>query len=515
MNDWILTLNTFWNRHPALLYGLCLLLGFYASFEWSFSLLVPIGLVLLPQLLGGKQVWIRSFLSIILFLAAWIYGTQHYQFPNLPNEGIKGTAHISISSIQSKATHFGYQWMYQGTVSSFTPDNSDNPIAKNISYSLSLPRNDEVRRPLADQSYVIQGTLKKTSNGQYIIKTSLHNPWRPIQGSWSLAEYRYKAKQSVKQFISSHISNPDSAAFLSGLATGEFENRLFALEFGRFGLQHIMAISGFHFAIIAGILSFFLRFILPRKSGSAILIALLSSYFLFLGCGPSIMRAWIAISVGLGSYLIEKQPNALNSLGVALMAILLLDPLASGHMGFQFSFLTTASILILYSPCDHLFKQVLTKRPLCEMVEMNLLNQHGYYILSVFRQGLSLSLAVNLVALPVTLYYFQKFPWMSLLYNLFFPIFVSGAMFLLLIGSLFSLAIPFAAGWIHHVNSAYTQWLLNFTFNMPTTLDVYLRVDPVPSWILVCYLSGVFLLGIFAKQYMEKQQEEIQDFAFL
>ncbi len=517
----IYAFDTFWNRYPALLYGLCVLIGFYAAFHWSWIIMVPLGVLLVPQLLavcfGLDRSLSRAVLSLTLLLATIIYGTVNYTFPTLPPEGIKGTAHITLSSLRTRTTHFGRQWIYQGQIVQFTSDNAPNSlsIANHVAFTLSLPHNDTISRPTANQDYVIHATLKQTDNGQYILKVSPQEPWNPVHATWSPAESRYHAKQAVKAYISHHIANPHSASFLSGLATGEFEDRLFSFEFGRFGLQHIMAISGFHFSIIAAILGLFLRMAFTRKRGASVLVFLLCSYFLFLGCTPSIMRAWIAISIYLAGQLIEKKPSALNSLGFALLVILLIDPLACSSIGFQFSFLTTAAILLLYSGCDHLMEKMLTKRPLSQMISMDLLNQHGYYILSLFRQGVALGIAVNLVALPVTLFYFQKFPWMSLLYNLFFPMMVSVAMFLLLVAALLTYVIPLAAEGIHAFNSGYTQWMLNFTFNMPTSLDTYLRVDPLPPWILVCYLCALFVISIVIRQYMEKKQEELQDFAFL
>lgn len=519
---WLASLfNEFWNRYPALLYGLYALTGFYTAFYLSWMILIPLTVLIPPQFIA---VWYRLDRSLIritlcctLLFSTTFYATNTYTLPTLPAEGVKGTAHLVISSLQARNTHFGRQWIYQGQLTQFTPTESLDaaPIARHINISLSLSDNDKMQRPPANQEYLVQGTLKQTSNGQYILKISPQKPWHPILGSWSLAEYRYHAKQMVKRYIFSHISNPHSASFLSGLATGEFESRLFASEFSRFGLQHIMAISGFHFSIIAMILGTFFRFTLSRRRGATLLALLLCTYFLFLGSTPSIMRAWIAISIYLIAQLVEKKATALNSLGIALLVILMIDPLACTNMGFQFSFLTTAAILLLYSSCDHFMKKILTKRSLSQMIRMDLLNQHGYYVLSLFRQGIALSLAVNLVALPVTLFYFQKFPWMSLLYNLFFPLLVSGAMFLLLIGTLLSLTIPFVADWIHSLNSAYTQWILNFTFNMPTTLDITLRVAPLPSWILISYLSILFAASIAIKQQMEHKKEQMQDFAFL
>ena len=103
-----------------------------------------------------------------------------------------------------------------------------------------------------------------------------------------------------------------SANFLAGLATGEFDDHWMRQQFSRFGVQHLLAISGFHFAIIAGCLSFALRLFFPAKSCTLILLACLGGYTIFLGPQASILRAWLMSSLALIGFLIEKHPSALN-----------------------------------------------------------------------------------------------------------------------------------------------------------------------------------------------------------
>ena len=125
------------------------------------------------------------------------------------------------------------------------------------------------------------------------LQTSKLSAWKPIEGTWSPAENRYQWKQGFASLLQKHYQNPQSQSFLTGIATGEFDDRLMAQDFSRFGLQHIMAISGFHFSIIAGFFSIILSAILPKRAALLLLVFLLSSYFLFLGTTASIMRAWI------------------------------------------------------------------------------------------------------------------------------------------------------------------------------------------------------------------------------
>lgn len=499
----------FWQQHPALLYGLALLLGIAGALYENLFLVLPALCLLLP--LVCRAHWLRAILAGALMLSAYFYVLMTYQFPSLPPEGATGTAELEISSLSSSTTHFGKRWLYRGTIRSFE---SGDIRARNIPFTLSLPQTGIVRPP-ADTNYVVEGKLKEVAPGYYAFSVPKDTLWYPVQGSWSLAELRYRAKQSVSTYIAQHITNKRAATFLAGIATGDFDDREMQFEFGRFGLQHIMAISGFHFAIIAAILSGLLRIMFSRRLAHITLIFLLSSYFLFLGCGPSIMRAWVTILIALGGYLIEKQGSGINSLGVALLFVLIVNPLLCLHMGFQFSFVTTAAILLLYPSMEYLLQQMLPKRRLSQMSEMNRLNQHAYLVLVFFRQAFALTIAVNLIALPMMLYYFHQFPLLSLLYNLFFPFLVSFSMLLLILAMLGSLLSSSLGDLLHAINQTYTQFVLNFTYNLPTTFDVVLRVPEFSLELLLSYLCIVFIGAICLQSLLAKRQQTLQELAFI
>ena len=144
---------------------------------------------------------------------------------------------------------------------------------------------------------------------------------------------------------------------------------------------------------------------------------------------------------------------------------------------------------------------------------MNPANQHGYCILAFLRQGIALTLAVNIFALPMTLYYFHQFPFMSLLYNLFFPFLASGSLCLMLIGGLLSF-FPFLANGIHRLNDLYTHMLIQFTHQIPSEMDVWLVLDDIhPTWI-VGYFCCATLAGILLKEKFASE-EKSDSFSFI
>lgn len=196
-------------------------------------------------------------------------------------------------------------------------------------------------------------------------------------------------------------------------------------------------------------------------------------------------------------FLTGNRSIAINSLGIAILFITLYNPLFIREIGFQFSFIVTAAILIWFSPCDRLLQKFFMKRPLSQIVDFDWIDQHAYCILCFLRQALALTIAVNLVALPLTLFYFQKFPFMSLIYNLFFPFTVSLSILLLLFACLTAPLFSWLSDYIHTINYYYTQFILNLTFNLPKAFDFNVYVTSISQEHILYYFVAIFALGIY------------------
>lgn len=452
---------------------------------------------------------------MLVFLSAWGYTASYYKFPSLPEEGVSGMAHVKIKNISIQSGMFGKSWLYRCEIEQFFPEKSSSSISSSLPCVILFPIKEMTKRPpIADREYWVASKLKQNQRGGYILKVSSKAEWKEIPGTWSLAEKRFWLKKRATEWIAAQFTYASSANFLAGLVTGEFDDNWMRQQFARFGLQHLLAISGFHFAIIAGFLSFAFSFLLSLQKRIVALLICLGAYCLFLGPQSSILRAWMMCSLTLVGGLVEKQTTALNSLGLALMAILGYNPLLCQELGFQLSFAITAAILLFYAPAQQVCYFLFPKRNLSEVLRMNGTNQHAYCMLAFLRQGLALTLAVNVFALPLTLYYFQQFPWMSLLYNLFFPFLASASLCLLLLGGMFSF-LPFLAAGIHAFNDRYTFFLLQLAYQIPTEMDGYLKIEPFHSFWLTLYLCLACLSGIIWKERASTQDFQERPFAFI
>jgi len=293
--------------------------------------------------------------------------------------------------------------------------------------------------------------------------------------------------------LKSAISYKKSASFLSSLATGELDERLLTLEFGRIGMQHVVA--GFHFALLAAFFcSIFQLFFRPKVS-DVITLLLLTLYFIFIGNSPSIFRAWTAISVFLLGRMNNLRCSALNALGIALIVEILVDPNIVTNLGFQLSFLCTLAILIGYPILNNFLSFLLPIRPLDSVTKMPLCDQFGAILSVFFRQALALVCAVHIFALPLVLFLFHKFPLLSFLYNLVFPTMIGLSFILLCLASAFAFLPPLST-LLHDCNSLYSSYLLDMCSNPPVSLEFVIRTSIFPFSLLICILSFLFFGAI-------------------
>jgi competence protein ComEC len=179
-------------------------------------------------------------------------------------------------------------------------------------------------------------------------------------------------------------------------------------------------------------------------------------------------------------------------------------------IAFQFSFGVTAFILLGYSPINRGIEHWFPKRRLEHILEMDGWNQHGYIMLTLFKQAFALSVAINLISFPLTLYFFEKFPIMGLIYNLFFPFLVSISLFLLFLGTLFSL-FPYVGNFFHYFNDFYTNLILKLTYQMPDFIDYYIEIESLNFYVILCYLSFISLLLIVAHQHCKENSHSSSD----
>ncbi len=350
--------------------------------------------------------------------------------------------------------------------------------------------------PKINSSYYIQGSLEKKGESSffYSLKPSLKAPWIPVPYSFSLAQARFEAKEFFSEKISSFFSNPKVANLMIALTLGNLDDRMLKFDFAKLGLQHVLSISGFHFGLLACISGLFFRLFFKGKTAYVLLFFFLTLYFILLGSSPSILRAYLCASLFLLSKLGDFRAKGLNLLGVALLLELLIDPHVISHLGFQLSFLATFSILFLLPLTRKWTAAFFPHRDINQITAFHKFERWGYLLCCFLRSAFALNLAVSLSIVPVCLFYFQKFPLISLAYNLFIPILLSLSLFLFFISVPLFLLFPQIASILNLCNEKFTERVLNLTSQSPLYFDLYLRVPRFSLLTLFFLLLTVFAI---------------------
>lgn len=141
-----------------------------------------------------------------------------------------------------------------------------------------------------------------------------------------------------------------SAALLAGLLLGERSTLPPASDeaFRRAGVYHILAVSGFNVALLAGAVFGGLAMCgIPRRAVAVVAAAILVGFALVVGGQPSVLRATVMGLLLLAALLLERQSQLPNALALATLALLLWRPGDLWEPGFQLSFAATAGIVYL------------------------------------------------------------------------------------------------------------------------------------------------------------------------
>lgn len=176
-------------------------------------------------------------------------------------------------------------------------------------------------------------------------------------------------------------------------------------SFARGGVAHLLAVSGFHLAVVIGALSLLCSCLPPlrRHARGRYLLLLGAAWGFTLVTGASIptLRAAGMLSMYLGFRLLRRPVCALEVFTVPALLQLLLAPLSLTSASFLMTYLALVSIRLFYRPIEGLFGTLRTP------------------LLRYLWSGLAMTLSVQPLLFPLSLYLFGSsslaFLWSALL----------------------------------------------------------------------------------------------------
>jgi competence protein ComEC len=419
------TLPFFW-LSLAFLAGIILAAQVSLTFDiW----LILAGIFLLFALRPRKLAeWLRlstrTYLIIVLSLASFCLGGLNYQL-RLPKID---AFHIAWYNDRE------YDLLVTGTLSE-PPDYRDTYTNLHLKVeavdtgSGDFPVEGEVLvRVFPNETYVfgerirIRGKLvtppenEEFSYREYLARQSVHsymsrtevthlpgNAGNPVKKT--IYALRDKALESIYQIF------PDpEASLLAGILLGVDTGLPKDLQqaFKDTGTAHIIAISGFNIAIIAGLFFTLFSRILGQLRGSIVAILGIAVYTFLVGADAAVVRAAIMGGIALTIRLLGRRNDGLNALMLSAVIMAVFNPHIPWDVGFQLSFFATLGLILYAEPFQNWAVNIITRYTSPGTAQKIATPVSEYFLLT---------LAAQLTTLPIMAYHLKRVSLVSLIAN--------------------------------------------------------------------------------------------------
>ena len=221
--------------------------------------------------------------------------------------------------------------------------------------------------------------------------------------------YAHRLRDGLTAHIQASALSPYTQHLLIAMALGEKRHdalgREVSASFVRGGVAHLLAVSGFHLAVVIGALTLLLRYIpyVRRRDRlrCALLLAAAWAFTLLTGASIPTLRAAGMLTMYLGFRLLRRPVCLLEVFTLPALLQLLYAPTSFLSASFLMTYLAIISIRLFYRPIEGLLGEL--RQPLLR------------YLWAL----LAMTLAVQPLLLPLSLYLFGEsslaFLWTTLL----------------------------------------------------------------------------------------------------
>ncbi len=275
----------------------------------------------------------------------------------------------------------------------------------------------------------------------------------------ALTTVHARAQESINRLLPQ-----PQAALLSGILLGDDHAIPADLkkDFRDTGMTHIIAISGFNIAVIAGALLNGGRHIVGRRMAAWIALAGIAAYTLFVGADASVVRAAVMGTLFvIASSLLGRPTFTAAALFAAAFFMTLLNPAILWDVGFQLSFAATLGLMLYVGPWSSAVRRRLQPRLGVDAGNMS----------TRFVSEIALTTAAAIVmTLPLLIYHFGSVSLVSPIANLFILPVQPGIMTWGGAATLAGMASPVLGqppAWIAWLLLSYTIELVTFFSTIP------------------------------------------------
>lgn len=259
-----------------------------------------------------------------------------------------------------------------------------------------------------------------------------------------------KCREQLLSRLKRSLLSEQSLAVVSAMSLGDkrFLDADTKNVFAEVGASHVLALSGLHL----GILTAFLSLLLLRGNNWQFLrrlmtIALVWLYVFLVGMPPSIVRAALLMTIFLALDIRKRKVSlTVNILCFVALVMLILSPLMVFDVGFQLSFVSVASIVVI---SGYFFSKVSVRK----LKEIPM----AYYVVSMS----VVSISAQLSTAPLIAYYFGKVSFVGVFTNI-IVVLLSTVLLYLVACYFLSLLLSYVSVWVAESIGTVIETAINF-----------------------------------------------------
>lgn len=175
------------------------------------------------------------------------------------------------------------------------------------------------------------------------------------------------------------------------------------------GVSHLICVSGMHLSVWALlVLRASNKLKIGKKIASVISAAFVVAFMFLTGFTYSVTRAGIMLIITLLGNIFSREKDEINSLGVAISLILIVEPFAAGNISFLLSVLSTLGMLVLYPKIHDRTHEFISK------VKISFIRKSVEYLVGI----LTGTFSCVIFTLPVSIVYFNSINFLTFISNI-------------------------------------------------------------------------------------------------
>ena len=286
-------------------------------------------------------------------------------------------------------------------------------------------------------------------------------------------------RAKVLNILRTNISSEKELGLAEALLIGYKDDldKSLVQSYSNTGVVHVIAISGLHLGLIYWLLTWLFKPLQKRRLRWLRPVFILTGLWLFsllAGAQPSVLRSAVMFTCIVLSDSLERRSSIFNGLALSALLLLCINPFWLWDAGFQLSFAAVLSIVIFMQPIYHL---LYVKNKVVDFIwKLN-----------------AVTLAAQILTVPVSVYHFHQFPATFLLTN-FIAVPLSS---LILLAEIFLCTIsliPAVAAFVGKIIS-WLIWLMNSYIErielLPFSLWDSLQISIPQAILLFLVASGL------------------------